>query len=137
MRNAILLAAAFALTPPALACKCAQMTPDQKVEQSAAIFVGKVLRTVPSDEEGSDGGYTVFAVTEMLKGEARDGEINVSHPFDLGGNCGIDFEDGTDVFVLAALTNEAGEVNTNSCLMSGVSPDEIRAALKRQKKTAP
>ncbi len=132
-----LFAAALAFASSALACSCVQMTPEEKVEQSEAIFVGKALRTVNSDEEGSDVGYTAFAVTEMLKGEAVDGEIYVSHPFDFGGNCGIDFEDGKEFFVLAALTNEAGEVNTNSCLMTGFTPDDIRAVLKRQTKTAP
>lgn len=130
-------AAALAFASPALACSCLQQTAEEKIEQSAAIFVGTALRSVNSDEEGSDGGYTAFQVTEMLKGTAGDGETYVSHPFDLGGNCGIDFEAGKEFFVLAALANEAGELQTNSCLMTGVVPDEIRAVLKREPKSAP
>lgn len=137
MRNTLLIAAGLAFAAPALACSCLQMTPEQKVEASAAIFVGKAQRTLHSDSEGSDGGYTIFTVTEMLKGTATDGEAYVSHPFDLGGNCGIDFAEGAEVFVLASADAESGNLNTNSCLMAGVVPDEIRAALKAGKKAAP
>ena len=136
MRNAILLAAALAFAPPALACSCLQMTPEERVGQSAAIFVGTALRTVNSDEEGSDGGYTVFSVSEMLKGEPTD-EVYLSHPFDHGANCGIDFAAGKEFFVLAARANEAGELATSSCLMLGASPDDIRAVLNRPTKSAP
>ncbi len=134
---AVLFAAALVFASPALACSCAQMTPEEKVEASNAIFVGKVQRTLHSDSEGSDGGYTIFTVTEMLKGQATDGEAYVSHAFNLGGNCGVDFTEGTEIFILAAADPESGNLRTNSCLMTGFEPDEIRAVLKRQTQSAP
>jgi len=132
---AFLTAAAIATASPALACRCVTVSPGEKVAQSAAIFIGTADRTVNSDEEGSDGGYTVFKAMEMLKGTAAD-ELYVSHPFDLGGNCGVDFEVGKE-FLVVATANVADELSTDLCTMSGASEAEIRAVLKAGTKTAP
>ena len=129
---AALLAAACALSAPALACSCRVMTPEEHVAETELIFIGTAKETIHSDEEGSETVYTVFAVKEMLKGKGAPGEeLFISHLADLGGNCGINFEDGKEMLVLA--NDEPGEetpATTNLCTMAGASEAELRAALK-------
>ena len=143
---AFFTAIAISLASPALACSCAMRSAGERVAESAAIFIGTALGTVHSDEEGSDKAYTTFKVKETLKGTAADEQF-VGHPVDLGGNCGVNFDEGKEVLVLAATEGTAEDTAgmedadkplvTNLCMLAGADEAEIRAAAKSQTKAAP
>ena len=133
---AFLAATAIALASPALACSCTMRSAEERVAESAAIFIGTALGTVHSDEEGPDKVYTTFKVKETLKGTPADEQF-VGHPVDLGGNCGVDFEEGKEVFVLAYAESPEAPLNTSLCMLAGADEAEIRAALKTKTKSAP
>jgi hypothetical protein len=133
---ACLAAAAIAAASPALACSCVMRSAEERAAQSTAIFIGTATRTTSSEEEGSDTVYTAFTVKEMLKGTPAT-EVYVSHPADLGGNCGVDFEAGQETLVLASAENPDMPLRTNLCELTGADEAEIRAALKTKETSAP
>jgi hypothetical protein len=129
---AVIAAAGFAMAP-ASACSCVDFTAEERVARHELIFTGSARQTVRSDEEGSDTVYTVFIVKEMLKGEGAPGdEIYLFHPYDSGGNCGVDFADGKDALVIASDPPDDQPPSTNLCSMLGITEDEVRAVLKKK-----
>ncbi|BCW90784.1 hypothetical protein sos41_39590 [Alphaproteobacteria bacterium SO-S41] len=135
LRFAFLAVTAIAVAPSALACSCVMRSAEERVAESAVIFIGTALGTVHSDEEGSDTVYTTFKVKETLKGPAADEQF-VGHPVDLGGNCGVNFDEGKEVFILASAESPEAPLRTSLCMLAGADEAEIRAALKT-KKSAP
>lgn len=125
------------LMGPATACDCGRA--ESAAAQAAGatvIFKGTARKTVHSDEEGSDTVYTIFAVTEALKGDPG-AEAYISHPAVVDMNCGVDFADGEDALVFAYAETPEMPLSTNQCAMPQFSEDEIRAALKNETKSTP
>ncbi len=110
MRTPVLIAAFAAASAlaagAAWACSCIpQASAEAQLAQADVAFVGRVIETRAGPDAASDNPYaevtTRFAVSRTLKGEALT-EIAVQHlPGELSATCGVDFQPGRDILVLA------------------------------------
>lgn len=116
MRTALLIAAvaASALTAGAAwACSCIRYnSAAEQLAQADVMFVGRVIATT---ELNPGRAETRFEVLRMFKG-APSGETAVGHTINDGGAaCGVEFDAGETVAVIAH--ERDGRLVTNLCSM--------------------
>lgn len=116
MRTPLLIAAVAAsalAAGAAWACSCIRYnSAAEQLAQADVMFVGRVLATT---EVSSGRAETRFEVLRTLKGPAS-GEAEIGHTINDGGAaCGVDFEAGETVAVIAY--EHEGRLQTNLCSM--------------------
>lgn len=119
---AVLFAAA-----PALACRCVTYASARaQLATTGVVFVGRVVAT---RQDGQYGLITTFAVAETLKGRVP-ARVEVRHSPDVCCICGVEFQRGPQVMVLA--NRYEGVLRTDGCTQGRFSDAQYRAALARR-----
>ena len=105
------------LSRPAFACSCTNGGPRIARQQSAAVFLGRVLSIAPSRTlPYGEVGVARLLVTRAIKGTAARDTVTLEYLVGTGGNCGIELKRGMRLLVYASAPQPpATELWTDYC----------------------